>query len=127
MCFDVALASGKLSALAFYVRIFGWRNNPRRLWKIAVSLGIFLAVSHTVIDVPVSITMCKPVQKYWVQSISGSCASQVVNFATMTCYSIFTDIYILVLPMPQIIKLRMKKWKKLLVFLTFVVGYMSVT
>ncbi|KAL9054759.1 MAG: hypothetical protein Q9162_003957 [Coniocarpon cinnabarinum] len=41
----------------------------------------------------------------------------------MTCYSILTDIYILVLPIPLIIKLHMRKWKKLLVGVTFAVGY----
>ena len=121
--FDVALAASKLSALAFYVRIFGWRTNSSRWWRWAISIGVFLAASHTLMDPPVTITMCRPVRKYWDQSVPGHCMSQVVNFAVMTCYSIFTDLYRLILPMPMIFKLRLKRWKKVLVTLTFAIGY----
>lgn len=127
MCFDIGLTIAKLSALAFYVRIFGWRNNPRRLWKIAIWFGVFLVVSYVVVDVPVTITQCRPIRKYWDQSIPGYCVSRDVVFAAMTCYNILADIYILILPMPLIYKLHMKRPKKLLVAATFVIGYRSVS
>lgn len=76
ICFDFGLVFAKLSALAFYVRIFGWLNSPHRKWKFAVLVGVFLVVTHPMIDVTNTITTCNPVAKFWDGSIPGSCSNE---------------------------------------------------
>lgn len=109
----------KLSLLFMYYRIFHFRFFKKR----AIIVGCFVIMWAITISFLFTF-ICVPVQKLWKPDIEGHCVDELgVWLANASC-TIFTDIVILCLPMPQVWKLQLKTPEKLGLTLVFGLGFL---
>jgi hypothetical protein len=109
----------KLSLLFMYYRIF---NFP--FFKIrVVVVGSFVIIWAITISF-LFIFICVPVDKLWKPDIPGRCIDQLGVWLANCSATIFSDILILCLPMPQIWTLRLKKVEKVGLTLVFSLGFL---
>ena len=121
--FDLSISLSKISAMAFYGRIFRVRTTQNRAWRWSYYVIMGLAIAWPIASIPYTISQCTPVQKYWDNSVPGACYGQFDSFVSSAISSVIIDIMILILPLPQIFQLQMSWTKKLLVMGTLIVGY----
>lgn len=69
--------------------------------------------------------ICHPFAYNWDLSISGgSCGSQSAIFAVFGIMNLVTDVVVLTMPIPSLLRLRMPFWKKASLLATFTVGFL---
>jgi len=107
----------KLSFLMMYYRIF--RFPYFKKWAFAI--GTFIIVWVITITF-LFIFICVPVQKLWYSELPGHCINQVDTWIANAASTIATDIVILLLPIPQIWKLQLRKPEKIALTVTFGLG-----
>ena len=122
MLFDLSTSFSKLSALAFYTRVFHLGITTSRVWDLSFYIILGLTIACLVASMLLGILQCAAIEKYWTPTIPGSCLDGFGdNWRTIS--NVVIDFVILVLPSPPIFRLQMKMSKKILVFVTFVLGY----
>ena len=121
--FDLSISLSKLSALAFYHRVFrvGTLNNWP--WKWAFYITLALTIMWPFASILYGVFQCTPVEKNWEVYTPGECTGGFNSFVSASVTSVVIDIMILVLPLPMIAKLQLKWTRKLMVTCTFVLGY----
>ena len=118
--YNIAICLSKLSALAFYARVFspGHRNFRLALWVVA---GLSCA---WVVAVLVSlILLCNPPQKAWQRAIPGTCQDPYNWWLAGGVSSFILDLIVLLLPLPMLWKLQVKPSRKGLIIAVFLSGY----
>lgn len=81
----------------------------------------FIAVSSIIIQF-LTIFACTPIQSFWDRDIKGKCLDiGAIGFAN-SALAILQDLVILIMPMPSLWKLQMKRWRKIAVAFMFAVG-----
>lgn len=108
----------KFSILSFYGSIF-----PQQTFRyIRIGVAIFMtmwAISASV----VAIFQCTPIAFGWDPTIQGgSCVNYGLLVLVAGVCNIFTDFFILAMPVPLIWKLNMSMQKKWLLLFTFLIG-----
>lgn len=119
--FDTGTAVAKTSALFFYARVLGVMNRwfKYTLWVVhfanaAWLIGILFGV----------IFECSPIQKAWKVALEGTCVNTQMLWLASGITSLLIDCVILLMPLPLLWKLQMKKTRKLQVCGVFLCGYM---
>ncbi|KAH8603128.1 hypothetical protein B0O99DRAFT_22140 [Bisporella sp. PMI_857] len=107
----------KLSLLMMYYRIF--RFPYFKKWAYAI--GAFI-IAWVICITFLFIFICVPVQKLWYPQLPGRCINQVGTWIANAASTIITDILILLLPIPQIWKLKLRKPEKVALTVTFALG-----
>jgi hypothetical protein len=79
------------------------------MWAIATILAGFL--------------ICRPFALNWDQTLEGSCGNQVASFQGTGVINLFTDVVVLLLPMPFLYRLNMALYKRLVLIGVFSVGF----
>ena len=69
-----------------------------------------------------SVFLCKPVKKLWTPLEPGTCLQREIVPYASGFFNVFSDLYILVLPMPFVWRLKMRTSKKLKLTIAFGVG-----
>ncbi|KAI0487197.1 hypothetical protein F4859DRAFT_525401 [Xylaria cf. heliscus] len=117
----ISLNLGKLSALFFYLKLFNNKSVARiTKWCIlAVSLG-------TVGLVLWQFLFCHPLYKMWEWDGLENCGDRQPLYVAVCVWSIFTDLLVLVVPLPIIWKLKMERNQKIRLSWLFAAG-LSVT
>ncbi|KAH8902244.1 hypothetical protein BR93DRAFT_990919 [Coniochaeta sp. PMI_546] len=113
----------KLCILIFYLRIFPGTSIRRLIWGT-----IFTTVLCLVVFDFVTIFQCQPIQHYWEgwdALHQGRCISVNVLTWANAAVSIFLDLWMLALPLSQVIHLRLHWKKKVGVVLMFGVGILT--
>lgn len=111
----------KTGLLLMYYRIF---NGPvpyfRRLsWIIGILVWVWVICITFLF-----IFICVPVQKLWYPHLPGHCIHQVGTWISNAISTILTDLVILLMPIPQILKLQFRKTQKAGLILTFSLGFL---
>ena len=124
LCWHVGTSLLRFSALAFYARIFHVRTNPSRIW-VRIFYGVCVISAAWMVG---AILMdgafaCIPISKFWDKKAQGNCASEFSLLLAGTMGSVVTDIMVVLLPLPQVFKLNMKRRKKVAVSFSFLLGY----
>ncbi|KAL4772929.1 hypothetical protein BDW60DRAFT_222136 [Aspergillus nidulans var. acristatus] len=121
--FDTGTAVAKASALLFYARIFTRASSRFRycLWAVHACnvcwlIGILLAV----------VFECLPIAKVWNPSLSGSCQDTRILWMGSGITSLIIDVFILVLPVPMVWRLKATPMRKILATLVLISGYLVV-
>lgn len=108
----------KLSVLAFYGSIF---NTSKRfktcLWIMAVfiagwGLAAFLG----------GIAQCVPIARAYEASLHGYCINYGQLSLVVTTCNVITDLMIIVLPVPLVLRLRVTNHRRNVILLTFAAG-----
>jgi hypothetical protein len=75
------------------------------------------------VTVPIVAAQCRPLSYVWDKSIHGGrCIDQVAMFRFGAIPNTATDVFMLVLPMPLLWKLKVSLKMKIGLFLTFILG-----
>lgn len=113
----------KLSIILFYRRIFGVTYS---IW-----FCVFLSVGYFVSGIIAFMVCCRPVSYYWTQFThpdGGKCVYSMYNFyISYAAVNVATDVAILLVPMPIVWKLQMRRTQKLLVCGILLIGGLCVT
>lgn len=112
----------KISLLLMYYRIFCIPFFK----KVAFGIGGFIIAWGITITF-IFIFICVPVQKLWYADLPGHCVNQVGTWIANASSTILTDVVILVLPVPQIWKLNLRKADKIGLTVAFSLGFFVVT
>ncbi|KAI0875285.1 hypothetical protein GGS24DRAFT_301987 [Hypoxylon argillaceum] len=117
----LSLNLGKLSALFFYLKLFNNKSIARvtKWCIIAVSLG-------TVGLVLWQFLFCHPLSKMWEWDGLETCGDRQPLYIAVCVWSIFTDLLVLVVPLPIIWRLKMERTQKIRLSWLFAAG-LSVT
>lgn len=114
----LATCSCKLAVLWMYKHIF-----PARPVKIAVYTLIGLEVSFMIAFLPIFLTICNPPSAFWSLDATEQAAKchpiQRQQYASVITNMVL-DLAVVILPLPEIWKLRLPTSKK--VFITFMFG-----
>ena len=117
---DTCLTLTKISALLLYQRIF----TSRSPWfRYALWVGYALAVLWWISAIIRVNLFCEPVDKYWQTKKPGFCRSSDDLYIGSAVPSVVIDLYILLLPIPQIWQLQLNKSKKLFISGVLICGY----
>lgn len=111
----------KLSFLMMYYRIFHFPYFKR--W--AYIIGGFV-IAWVICVIFLFIFICVPVQKLWYPEIPGHCINQVGTWIANAVSTIVTDVAILILPIPQVWKLKLHRSEKLALTVAFGLGFLYV-
>ena len=121
--YDTGITIIRISVLLFYHRIFGKQNRFRMaLWiTMAILIAWFIAITA------MAVFKCSPVKKQFDYTVPGYCLSIHRGFLGATAPNFLIDVILLLLPMPMLWNLKIKKTKKLALTANFLLGYWSVT
>ncbi|KAM0454389.1 hypothetical protein ACHAPV_008469 [Trichoderma viride] len=111
----------KLSLLLMYYRIFHVPYFKKMAWAVG---GFVMA--WVVCITFLFIFICVPVQKLWYPDLPGHCINQVGTWIANASSTIFTDLAILILPIPQIWKLQLRTAEKIGLTFAFGLGFFVV-
>ena len=108
LIWTVSIPIIKLSILLLYTRIFGRLKYFRIL---AWTLGIFTTVWSVSIFVTLCL-QCRPIQLNWDKTIPGTCIDTQKFYIAGSIPNTFTDLLILLLPLPAVWRLQTTKLQK---------------
>ncbi|KAF4988418.1 hypothetical protein FDECE_15059 [Fusarium decemcellulare] len=111
----------KLSLLLMYYRIFRVPYFKKMAWIV----GSFV-FAWVICITFLFIFICIPVEKLWYPDIPGRCINQVGTWIANAASTIFTDITILMLPLPPIWKLHLGRSEKIGLTAAFALGFFVV-
>lgn len=117
----MALLAVKLSIMFFYLRVFV--NNGLRL-AVKIAMGVTLLWSAgNLIQVFV---ICRPFRSSWDIKTPGVCGNRQGSFIAIGVFNVVTDFIILLLPIPTVWGLQMRKPAKVALTGVFCVGLLYV-
>ncbi|GAT19991.1 hypothetical protein RIB2604_00605750 [Aspergillus luchuensis] len=119
--FDTGTSVAKASALFFYSRLFSQANTRFRyciyvvhalnaLWLVGILLSVIFE--------------CTPIQKVWYPTLPGRCDNSRILWMGSGIPSLIIDVFILVLPVPMVLRLKMNPTRKMLAIGVIVLGYL---
>jgi hypothetical protein len=112
------LASAKLSLLFFYLRL-----SHIQWFRLCVYASMFLVVGYNIALVFPLIFACTPFKRNWDVTITeGSCIDRTPLYMATAVLNMATDILLLVLPIPMVVKLQMPRAQKAGLICIFGVG-----
>lgn len=117
--FAIANSTIKLSVLCFYHRIFPFR----RVTIIGSLLGLFI-IAWCITYFALIVFNCRPIRYFWDKSIpGGKCIGDgYLESYLLGAGNIVTDIAVLALPIPWLVRLKLGRGKKMALIATFVIG-----
>jgi hypothetical protein len=113
------LVWSKIAILLMYYRIFHFPYFK----KMAYGIGGFV-VAWCITCTFLFIFICVPVEKLWYPDLPGHCIDQVGTWIANAASTILTDVVILLLPIPQVWKLQLRKPEKIGVTIAFCLGFL---
>ncbi|KAF7555316.1 hypothetical protein G7046_g6587 [Stylonectria norvegica] len=108
----------KLSLLLMFYRIFHFPYFKR--W--AYCIGAFV-IAWVICITFLFIFICVPVQKLWYSDLPGHCINQVGTWIANAASTIVSDLAILLLPLPSVWKLQLRKAEKIAITVAFCLGF----
>ena len=118
--YSFAVAFSKLAILALYLRIFIEKRSRLVIWILAAIVAATpFAVSLA------TVFQCSPVRYAWDKDIlRGTCIDAQKLYLYCGLPNIITDVVILLLPIPMIVKLHADKSHKFGISIVFFLGIM---
>lgn len=93
--------------------------------RIPIQALIAICIGWIILRTFMLIFRCIPVQYYWDKSIQGSCKISDTQFFFGTVFTHFLmDVVILILPVVEVFKLRLRLGQKLAISGLFIIGAM---
>jgi hypothetical protein len=121
LCYP-AIAFPKISVLLLYLRIF--TDRPSRLISHAL---IYILLAYCIAFSVATALQCIPLEYQWNKDIpGGKCFDVPLFWKSLSIPNIVTDVIILVLPIPTILRLRLSTPQKIGLFTVFLSGSMCV-
>ncbi|CAN8105627.1 unnamed protein product [Discula destructiva] len=115
---STTVTSVKISILLLYCKIFPltwfvWSARFVGLMCIGYTLGTILA----------AFLVCQPLPYYWDTTVEGGhCGNEFLSYILTGSINITTDVMVLLLPIPSLLRLEMALYKKVVLIATFACG-----
>lgn len=117
-----ALGFAKISLLLIFRRI-----SPDRKQRLAIHVVMGIVVGYSIALIGTLIFACRPLAKGWDVSITdGHCINRPALYVGTASLNIATDIMILLIPIPMVIRLKLPLQQKIGLAGMFGVGSLSV-
>ena len=116
----LAITMFKISLLCFILRIF-----PARHLKIGAYIGLALSLAYGIAFFFATLFQCSPVSmawNFWDEETPGRCNDIKMQAWVSAAVNIVIDVYILVLPLHEVWKLKMNMTKKFMLLFMFSLG-----
>lgn len=107
-----------MSAVSSIQKIFG---HLKRIQSIAPWLLVSSILYGLVVLLEVFL-ICRPMAVDWNAAVAGSCADQIVSYLVLEILGLLLDSIILVVPIPCIWRLQMRRARKLSLSIIFSIG-----
>ncbi|KAH7140116.1 hypothetical protein B0J13DRAFT_608564 [Dactylonectria estremocensis] len=108
----------KVSLILFYLKL-----SPQKWWKWSVYGTFFFVAGYNVAIFFAVLFGCHPIPKYWtLQMKEGSCVNRPALYIATAALGISSDLILLLLPMPMIVRLQMPSRQKAGLVLLFTIG-----
>ncbi|KAL2186157.1 hypothetical protein L209DRAFT_754737 [Thermothelomyces heterothallicus CBS 203.75] len=115
---NFTICLSKLSVLFMYANVI-----PVPRMKIACrAVGLFIILWNTG-GILGALLLCRPIAKNWDQTIPGTCGDNRLFYIWLGIINVIVEAVILLLPVPFILRLQMKTFKKVVVVGMFSVGW----
>ncbi|KZL78079.1 integral membrane protein [Colletotrichum tofieldiae] len=109
--------SAKFSLCAFYIRVFSY---PR--FRLTIGIFCVLLTTHAAVCFLLIVFQCVPLEAIWDRSINGRCLSLSALSYTGAVGSLLEDFALIIIPIPELLKLQMGPHKRLALCFMFGVG-----
>ncbi|KAK7535210.1 uncharacterized protein J3D65DRAFT_444777 [Phyllosticta citribraziliensis] len=116
--YNGALGLVKLSMLLQYLTIFSLLS----LTRIATIFGIVFNAAFMIETAIVSIFACWPIDYFWHKNHDGACVNFKAMWLSHAVVNIATDLYIILVPLPAISKIRLPIRQKITLIFVFSLG-----
>ncbi|KAL5344278.1 hypothetical protein ACLOAV_010782 [Pseudogymnoascus australis] len=119
-----AVMFAKLAALFLYYQVFevtGYR-------RVIVGIGVII-ILQGVISFILAFSICQPFRYFWTQAVDvndGTCGDVMLFYKSYSIPSLVTDVAMLVLPLPIILKLQMPKSEKIGLIFIFLAASLGI-
>ncbi|KAK5147205.1 hypothetical protein LTR04_000887 [Oleoguttula sp. CCFEE 6159] len=116
--YKIVITFNKLSVLYLYLRIFFDQNFRRMCY-----LGIAFTASMGIAYVLATVFQCTPIPAFWNKTIRDRrCINKQAFWTSYSALNIATDLFVLALPIRQIISLHLPRIDKFAVLGVFLLG-----
>ncbi|KAJ5900970.1 uncharacterized protein N7473_005040 [Penicillium subrubescens] len=119
--YNASLAFTKFSILFQYLRIF-----PSRSFRLACYVMMAVVATYSSWAIVTGYVNCVPVAKFWNHDLPGGCLSFEAVWFFNASMNIATDVTLLLMPMPLLIKLQLPKMQKVALMGVFAMGILVV-
>ena len=112
-----AVMFAKLAALFLYYQVF----EVSRVRLVIVGTGV-VVVLQGIVALILAFSICRPFRYFWTQAVDindGVCGDVMLFYKTYSIPSLVTDVVMLVLPWPILLRLQMRTAEKIGLILTF--------
>lgn len=114
ICVQVAT---KMSIALLFMRVF-----PARWLQLTTKIFIGFIISHAVIFVMVMAFQCLPVHSIWDRNVTGKCLNVTAVGYAGAAFSILEDILLILLPIPELLKLQVSRRQRINVGIMFAIA-----
>lgn len=115
--YHVGIVTTKLSVLALYHRAFPSATFHRIIILTGTVVFMWLLAMEFVLA-----GICQPVRKFWDESVQGTCIDICAFGQFNNYFNLIADVWIFVLPLPIISRLRISTRKKIGLGFVFSIG-----
>ncbi|KAL4879599.1 hypothetical protein BJY04DRAFT_219940 [Aspergillus karnatakaensis] len=115
--YNLTLNLVKISVVLLYMRLF-----PTRTYRIVLTILLILIVCTGLWMVIGTLLVCIPVQGFWDRTIPHHCISRGVVWYLNSALQIAGDLVLVVLPMPQLLRLQIPLRQKICLMFIFALG-----
>ncbi|KAF4983938.1 hypothetical protein FZEAL_763 [Fusarium zealandicum] len=116
--YAVCTGASKMSLVLFYRQL-----SPQRWWKWSVYGMFFLVAGYNTATFFAVIFGCRPFRKHWdVRVTQGTCVNRPAVYICTAALGIVSDLILLVMPIPMIVRLQMPPRQKVGLILLFGIG-----
>ncbi|GAP83085.1 putative integral membrane protein [Rosellinia necatrix] len=111
----------KLSILLFYRRLF---ERGSTWFHIRLGFAAFFTIGYVLSIWAVAAALCQPTEFFWTQFLGakGKCLDINASFLSLTVLNLVADLLVLVVPIPEILALKMSTKKKVGVLCVMLLG-----
>lgn len=102
----------KLSILLFYRRLF---ERGSQWFHIRLGFAAFFTIGYLLSIWSVAAALCQPTEFFWTMFLGakGKCLDINASFLSLTVLNLVADLLVLVVPIPEILALKMTTKKKI--------------
>ncbi|KEY74468.1 hypothetical protein S7711_04504 [Stachybotrys chartarum IBT 7711] len=117
LLYVVAQVAAKGSLMAFYYRVF-----PSAKFRIAAKVVVAFLVIHGTVYLGLLAFQCLPLSSIWDKNVIGKCVNLTATGYSGAACSIVEDIVIMLMPIPELLKLKLSRRKKAALVFMFSLG-----
>lgn len=115
--YKVVVGLNKVSAIIFFQRIFVGKSFRLTCWAC-----MSVIVAWNVGAIAATIWQCVPIAGFWDKSIEATCIDSSVFWTAYAVGNILTDAMVIVLPIPQVLRLQLRLREKVMLCGVFLLG-----